>query len=134
LLVPRTSVLLTLIVVFLIAVVVVASHFGVAITQFLSLFPLVILTHLVERFWTIEEEDGTATAFKTLFWTFLAAITISVALSPETVTAWMFHHPETLALVLAALLLLGRYTGYRVTELYRFRELAAPGSFPKVVR
>uniref|UniRef100_UPI00397ADEAF 7TM domain-containing protein n=1 Tax=Salmonella sp. SAL4436 TaxID=3159891 RepID=UPI00397ADEAF len=29
---------------------------------------------------------------------------------------------ETVGLVMAALLLLGRYTGYRLTELYRFRD------------
>lgn len=125
LLVPRTSVVLVLIVVFLIALVMAASRFGVAVTQFLSLFPLVILTHLVERFWTVEAEDGTATAFRTLFWTFLVSVTISVALSPEAVSAWMFHHPETLALVLALLLLLGRYTGYRLTELYRFQDFVS---------
>ena len=33
--------------------------------------------------------------------------------------------PELLLLVLAMTLLLGRYTGYRLLELLRFRELAA---------
>jgi len=35
--------------------------------------------------------------------------------------------PELLLVVLAATLLLGRYTGYRLFELWRFRELARPG-------
>ncbi len=123
LLVSRVSVLLTLIVSFLILIIVAASRLGIPATQFVSLFPLVILTHLVERFWTVEAEDGTAASFKTLLGTIVVAIAISVLLSPDAVTSWMFRYPETLLLVLAGQFLLGRYTGYRLSELYRFRDL-----------
>lgn len=123
LLVPRMAILLSLIVLFLILVVSIASRQGLAVTQFISLFPLVILTHLVERFWTVEAEDGTAAAFRTLLGTMFVAVSISVLLSPEAVSEWLFRHPETLGLVLAGEFLLGRYTGYRLTELYRFQDL-----------
>jgi hypothetical protein len=123
LLVSRVSALLTLVVLFLIVVIVVASRLGIAVTQYISLFPLVILTHLIERFWTIETEDGAPASFKTLLGTLVVAVTVSLALSPYAVTAWMFRFPETLGLVLAAHFLLGRYTGYRLTELYRFGDL-----------
>ena len=36
----------------------------------------------------------------------------------------LFVFPELLLAVLAVTLLLGRYSGYRLTELYRFRVLA----------
>ncbi len=122
--VPRTAALLTLIVLFLLAVVVAASHFGILATQVIALFPLVILTHLVERFWTVESEDGTGASFRTLLGTMLVAVTISLALSPPVVSSWMFRYPETLGVVLAVNFLLGRYTGYRLSELIRFRDLA----------
>jgi hypothetical protein len=121
--VPRTSALLTLIVVLLIVVVAVASHKNIAATHYISLFPLVILTHLVERFWTVEAEDGTTSSFKTLIGTMAVATTITLALAPEAVTNWMFRFPETLGVVLAVQFVLGRYTGYRLTELYRFGDL-----------
>jgi len=121
--VPRTSALLTLIVLLLIFVVVIASHANVAATHYISLFPLVILTHLVERFWTVEAEDGTASSFKTLIGTMVVATTVSVSLASPAVSEWMFRYPETLGLVLAAQIMLGRYTGYRLTELYRFGDL-----------
>ena len=38
----------------------------------------------------------------------------------------LFRFPEALGVVVAVLLLLGRYTGYRVTELYRFRDVIVP--------
>jgi hypothetical protein len=121
--VSRVSVLLTLIVGFLVLVIVAANRYDVAATQYISLFPLVILTHLVERFWTVESEDGTAASFRTLLGTLGVAVAVSLALSPDAVTSWLFHYPETLGLVLAGQFLLGRYTGYRLTELYRFRDL-----------
>lgn len=123
LLVPRMAILLSLIVMFLITVVMTASHFGLAVTQFISLFPIVILTHVVERFWTVEAEDGTAASFKTLVGTMLVAIAVSLMLSHNSVSNWMFRHPETLGLVLAAQFVIGRYTGYRISELYRFQDL-----------
>jgi uncharacterized protein (DUF486 family) len=43
--------------------------------------------------------------------------------------AWLEHliftFPEMLLIILAAVVLAGRYTGYRLTELRRFRELSA---------
>ena len=42
------------------------------------------------------------------------------------VAATLFAYPELLGLVLAALFLLGRYTGYRLTELYRFQDVIRP--------
>jgi hypothetical protein len=130
LLVSRVSVLLTLIVGFLIVIIVIASNWGVPVTQYISLFPLVILTHLVERFWTVEAEDGTVASFKTLLGTIVVAVAVSLALSPEAITSWMFRYPETLGLVLAAQFLLGRYTGYRLSELYRFRDLIQEETLP----
>ena len=64
---PRVAVLLTLIVVLLIG----GDRGWPATpasptTRYISLFPLVILTGMVERFWTLEAEDGTAASFKTL--------------------------------------------------------------------
>lgn len=133
--VPRTSALLTLILMLLIAVIVAAANANppIAATHFISLFPLVILTHLVERFWTVEAEDGTVSSFKTLVGTMAVAATVSLSLAPEAVGHWMMRYPETLGVVLAAQFLLGRYTGYRLTELYRFADLLeeAPAARPE---
>src|SRR5438552_3920145 len=130
LMVPRTVALLTLIVSFLLILIVLAGHYGISGTLYISLFPLVILTHMVERFWTVEVEDGAAASFKTLLGTLLVAVAVSMALSPAAVSQWMFRYPETLGIVLAAELLIGRYTGYRLTELYRFDELLRNGNPP----
>jgi hypothetical protein len=123
LLVPRTAVLLTLIVGFLTLVVVAGHAIGLRVTHYLALFPLVILTHLVERFWTLEAEDGTVSAFKALGGTALVAVAVSLCLNVPGVGNWVYRYPETLLGVVGVLILLGRYGGYRLTELGRFRDL-----------
>jgi hypothetical protein len=46
------------------------------------------------------------------------------------VVSHLFRYPETLGLVMAAQLLLGRYTGYRLSELFRFRDFLRPRPLP----
>jgi transglutaminase-like putative cysteine protease len=123
LMVPRVSAVLTLLVLLLVTGIFVSAHFGLLATSYVALFPLVILVHMVERFWTVEAEDGTTASFRTLLTTFFVAVVVSLALCWPAVGTWMFRYPETVGGVLACQLLLGRYTGYRLTELYRFSDL-----------
>lgn len=120
--VPRVALMLTLIMLVLIGVIVASNHFGTSTTLYISLFPLVILTGMVERFWTLETEDGTSASFKTLLHTMAIATVIALVLSLHALVVHLLRYPETLGLIMAAQLLIGRYTGYRVTELYRFRD------------
>lgn len=121
--VPRIATMLTLIMSVLIAAVVASNYYGATTTRYISLFPMVILTGMVERFWTQEAEDGTLSSFKTLLQTVLMAMAIALVLGRPWVVRHMFCYPETLGLVMAAQMLIGRYTGYRLTELFRFRDL-----------
>src|SRR5262249_10651489 len=120
--VPRVAVLLTFVVAVLIVAILVAGQYDLPFTVFVSLFPMVILTGMIGRFWTMEAEDGTASSFRPLVATLLVAAAISGTLSLHAVTRHLFRFPETLGLIAAAQLLLGRYTGYRLLELLGFRD------------
>lgn len=120
--VPRMAFMLTLVVLVLIASIVAANYFDLAATKYIPLFPMVILTGMIERFWTLEAEDGAAASFRTLLCTLAIAASISLILSLHAVVRHMFRYPETLGLIMAAQLLIGRYTGYRLLELFRFRD------------
>jgi 7 transmembrane helices usually fused to an inactive transglutaminase/Transglutaminase-like superfamily len=121
--VPRVAVMLTLIMALLISAVVAANRFGAPTTAYISLFPLIILTSMVERFWTIETEDGAGASFRTLFQTMVISTVIALTLSIGALSWWLFSFPETLLIIIAAQLMIGRYTGHRLTELFRFRAL-----------
>lgn len=130
--VPRMALMLSLVVIVLIAAIVLAAYQGLPATRYVALFPIVILVGMIERFWTLETEDGTVSSFRTLLATMLIAVTISLVLSLRAVVAHMFRYPETIGAIMAVQLLIGRYTGYRLTELYRFRDflLETPDGHP----
>jgi hypothetical protein len=120
--VPRTAFMLSLIVVVLIGLTMLANYRSLSATKYVAIFPMVILTGMIERFWTLETEDGTSSSFRTLLNTMLIAATIALVLSFHAVVNHLFCYPETVGLIMAGQLLLGRYTGYRLSELFRFRD------------
>lgn len=120
--VPRTAFMLTLVVVVLIAGIVAANVHDLPATRFMPLFPMVILTGMIERFWTLEVEDGTLASFKTMLGTMFIATIIALVLGIHALTRFLFQFPEILGFIMAGQLLLGRYTGYRLSELVRFRD------------
>jgi hypothetical protein len=120
--VPRMAVMLSLVVLLLISAVTTAGHQNLPATKYVSLFPMVILVGMIERFWTLETEDGTTSSFKTLVQTMWIVASISLVLSIHPLLGHLYYYPETLGLIVAVQLLIGRYTGYRLLELYRFRD------------
>jgi hypothetical protein len=121
LLVPRLASVLT-IVIMLMALVSLMSHkLGIDRGVSVALFPMVILAMTVERMALVWEEAGPLEALQQGFGSLLVAAMGFLLMSNKLLGHWVFVFPELLLLVLAANLLLGRYTGYRLTELWRFR-------------
>jgi transglutaminase-like putative cysteine protease len=122
LMVPRLSVMLTL--------VVLTMVFGVSLFDYLHwttsaqpvLLPMVILTMTVERYYLTTEEDGPKFAIQLLAGTLLLAFLCYLVLTWDPVGQVLLKYPELHFFTIAFLILLGRYTGYRLTELWRFRE------------
>jgi transglutaminase-like putative cysteine protease len=125
LMVPRLGVILTLVVLTMILGISTLDYFGLTPTASAALLPMVILTMMVERFNITAEEDGYREAFMVLGGTLLAAVCCLLLLRLEYFSRLLLVYPEVLLFVAGALLLIGRYTGYRLTELWRFRDLAA---------
>ena len=86
----------------------------------------VVLTMIVERFYISIEENGLGLSLR------LLAGTLGVGALCLALLRWRWlgqlavSYPEAQLFVAAALVCVGRYSGYRLTELWRFRELAAP--------
>jgi hypothetical protein len=123
LMVPRLGVILTLVVLTMILGISILDYLGLTPTASAALFPMVILTTMVERFNITAEEDGYREAFVVLGGTLMVAACCLVLLRVEYLGQLVLAFPEVLLFVAAALLLAGRYTGYRLTELWRFRDL-----------
>jgi hypothetical protein len=125
LLVPRLSVILTLVIGCFVIFAMAGNKLGLREFMAIGLLPFVILTLTIERFHIIIEEQGTREAFRTAAGSAAVATMTFAIIQFEPLQITFFVYPELLLIVMAAQALLGRYTGYRLTELLRFRQLKA---------
>ena len=124
LMVPRLSLVLTVVVLTLTLAVSVLDYFGLTPSARAVILPLVILTMMIERFHITTEESGVGRSFKLLAGTLLVTSCCFALLRWEELGWLVLAFPEGLLFVAAALILVGRYSGYRLTELWRFRDVA----------
>jgi len=120
---PRLAIILSFVVLFLLAMTVVGVNSGLLNLARVALFPMVILTLTVERFAIIAEEYSFVQALR------VSALTMMVASAAYSLMAWRFLQsvviafPETILLVIALHIYIGRYTGFRLSEFLRFKHL-----------
>lgn len=99
------------------------DFYGLTPTAHVVLLPMVIITMVIERFHISAEEDGILFAFLVLAGTIAVAIACTGVFRLRGLERTVLCFPETLLFVAATLILMGRYTGYRLVELWRFRDM-----------
>jgi hypothetical protein len=124
LLVPRLTAVLILVVLLMAAVSVLSHRLGIEVGLSIALFPMVILAMTIERISIAWEERGPGKAMKEAVGTLVVASLAYIVMSWDWLEHFVFVFPEVLLVLFAATLVLGRYSGYRLNELFRFRNLA----------
>jgi hypothetical protein len=123
LLVPRLAATLTVVILIVLATGVIAYDAGYEHLLTVTFFPIIIITMTVERMSLIWEESGPREAIVRFAYSVACAVVLYELIFGVYLEYLVFTFPEVLLILLAVLLILGRYTGYRLTELYRFRSL-----------
>jgi len=123
LMVPRLTAILTIVVLVIFVMSLVTFKFGVTSGLSISLFPIVILTMVIERMTLLWEEHGAAEAIKAAFNSLLTAVIAYEAMNNTWIVHLIVTFPELLFIVLALALMLGRYNGYKLMEYRRFKVL-----------
>lgn len=123
LLVPRLASVLIVVIILMVFVSIIGHKMGMERGLSIALFPIVILTMTIERMSIVWEERGAREALQQGFGSLLVASLAYLVMNIAFLQHLVFIFPELLLLVLACALLLGRYSGYRLTELWRFRVL-----------
>ena len=121
LLVPRLASVLIIVIMIVVATSVVFHKLGIERALSLSLFPVVVMSMTIERMSIVWEESGAKGAFLQGLGSLFIASVSYLAMSAKIVEHLTFVFPELYLVLLAATLLIGRYSGYRLTELWRFR-------------
>jgi 7 transmembrane helices usually fused to an inactive transglutaminase/Inactive transglutaminase fused to 7 transmembrane helices len=124
LLVPRLTSVLVIVIGLMLAISLISNQLGIEQGLSIALFPMVILTMTIERMSIIWEERGPATAIKEFLGSLVVAIGGYFAMTEEHLVYLMFVFPELLLVVLSLCLMFGAYTGYRLSEIFRFKDLA----------
>ena len=71
---------------------------------------------------TLSQATGKRSALMQVGGSLIVAIIAFAFMSIPQVKYWAFYFPELLLVLLALIILIGRYTGYRLSELFRFRD------------
>jgi len=120
---PRLAIILTGVVVFMLGLITVGIVLGETQFSRVALFPLVILTLTVERFSIISEEYGLFHAFRTTALTMLVTSLTYLVMSNRMLQATVVSFPEILLVVVALYIYIGRYSGFRLSEHFRFGDI-----------
>ena len=118
---PRLSVVLTFVVVTIAAISLLSHKLGFESGLSVALFPMVILTMSIERLSISWEERGAAHAMKAAIGTLFAASLAHLLMKVPELVYFVFTFPAVLLILVGFMLAMGRYRGYRLTELFRFK-------------
>ncbi len=123
LLVPRLSAVLIVVVILMLFISLTSHRLGLETGLSVALFPMVIIAMTIERMSVVWEERGAADAIRAGAGSIVVAITAYIFMGLAWLEHLIFTFPELLLVILAMVIMAGRYTGYRLSELKRFRAL-----------
>jgi hypothetical protein len=128
LLVPRLTCVLTVVVLLMVFISVLCQKLEIQPGLSIALFPIVIISMTIERMSIVWEERGASEAIQEGTGSLIVAAVAYLVMGIRWLEHIVFVFPELLLLVIAAALLAGRYTGYRLLELRRFKALPMDAS------
>lgn len=124
LLVPRISSVVICVILIMQMLTILGYHYNFSIASSAVFFPIIITAWIIERASITWEEEGARNAVQQIVNSLFVAIVTYGVISSEYIRHIMFAFNEWNLVILFVVMLLGTYTGYRLTELKRFAPLA----------
>ncbi len=124
LLVPRLAAVVTIVVLLMTVISIISNEMGTETGLSVSLFPMIIISMIIERMSVVWEERGALISIQEGLGSLFMAALAFLVMSIDLLGYWAAVFPEVNLLVLAVIVALGRYTGFRLTELRRFGQIA----------
>ncbi|MBQ7304167.1 MAG: hypothetical protein IJW75_04550, partial [Alphaproteobacteria bacterium] len=124
LLVPRISAVVVFVILIMQYMTIIGYQINWETASSAIFFPIIITAWIIERASIIWEEDGPMNATKEIIYSMITAIATYFVISNEYIRHITFAFNEINLVILFIIMLLGTYTGYRLTELKRFTPLA----------
>lgn len=124
LLVPRITAVIIMVIAIISLFSVVSYKLGLTEGLKITFFPMIILSWTIERMSILWEEEGGREVMKQGGGSLLTAVLAYWAMNDPWVRHLTFNFIGVQFVVLALVLMIGSYTGYRLSELKRFRVFA----------
>ncbi|WP_394808154.1 inactive transglutaminase family protein [Nitrosomonas sp.] len=121
--VARISAVIIVVIAIMASISIISNKLGIDQSMTVTFFPMIILSWTIERMSVLWEEDGPREVFIQGGGSLLTAVIAYLFMTNRTIEYLTFNFPELMLVNLALILILGQYTGYRLSELYRFHAL-----------
>ncbi len=121
LVVPRVAACVVIVTLLMMMMTVIGHRMDMNGGAQITLFPMIILAWTIERMSLIWEEEGKHSAITQVAGSLVVAVLAYLFMSQSQIRYWAFYFPELLLILLGSILIVGRYTGYRISELIRFK-------------
>lgn len=125
LLVSRISALIILVIFITAGLSILGYQFGFNTGMTVTFFPMVILAWTIERMSILWEEEGAREVAIQGSGSLFVAVCAYLVMSAPLAAHLTFNFPELHFSLLGVILLMGQYTGYKLTELRRFNPMKA---------
>lgn len=123
LLVPRISAVLVFVIFLYVAIAVLSVKLGFEAGLQVTFFPMIIISWTIERMSILWEEEGPHQVAIQGGGSLLSAFLIYLVMQNRYIGHLTYAFPEVLLILLAIIIMIGSYTGYRLSELRRFEPL-----------
>lgn len=120
LLVARISAVIVTVIVMITLFSVISYRLGLSEGLKVTFFPMIILSWTIERMSILWEEEGSKQVFRQVGGSLLVAVVAYGFMMNEFVRHFTFNFLGLQLVLMALILLMGNYTGYRLFELWRF--------------
>ncbi len=120
--IPKLAIILGIGAITLLLLVAIGTSFGVLLSHD-TVFVLLIMSTLVESFLNVKSEQGMRSALLAVGQTIVAALFCILIIQWASFRALLLAYPEIILLTFLVNIVIGRFTGLRITEYFRFREV-----------
>jgi len=125
-LVARLSILIAFVAAIMAGLTVLGASFGVGALMNVSIFPMVIMSNVIENFATSQSELGTREAVRLTFNTLALSAICYLVVEGTGLQSMLLAFPELLIVALIVDVVLGKWRGLRLLEYRRFFSLSRP--------
>ncbi len=123
LLVARIATLIVLVIFIISALSILGYQLGYSTGMIITFFPMIIIAWTIERMSILWEEEGVREVLVQGTGSLVVAVAAYALMRWPLVQHLTFNFPELNLVLLAAILAMGQYTGYKLSELRRFHAI-----------